>query len=161
VIKNPRRAIVGIGTVFGQPSPNDGRIWKAEHFEQFLNLQIGIPVRVDHGPLITSRGVIKSVGTARRFAPITWPTDGLAVLAEIDGADGFGDDLLHDIAAVTSQTWLPHCWGLSCGACNRGCCPAVRGVGHKITCVRRREDPGCWRGRVAHLDAPDRAPNRG
>jgi hypothetical protein len=116
VIKDPARAICGIATVFSQPSPNDGRIWKVEQFEQFLDLETAVPLRVDHGPLITNHGVIRSVGMVRRFATVTWPTHGLLIMAEVDDADGFGDQLLHDITAVTTQTWLPHAWGLSLGA---------------------------------------------
>jgi hypothetical protein len=116
VIKDPYRALCGIATVFGQTSPNDGRSWKAQQFRDFLALEIAIPLRVDHGPLITSRGVIMSVGTVRQFATITYPTHGLLILAEVDDAAGFGDELLADLAAVTSQTWLPHCWGLSIAA---------------------------------------------
>jgi hypothetical protein len=56
------------------------------------------------------------VGMVRQFATVTYPTHGLLVLAEVDDAEGFGDALLHDIAAVTTQTWLPRCWGLSIGA---------------------------------------------
>jgi hypothetical protein len=97
VIKDPDRTICGIATVFGQPSPNDGRSWKAEQFKDFLPLETAVPLRVDHGPLISGRGVIMSVGTVRRFAAVTWPTHGLLVLAEVDHADGFGDELLHDM----------------------------------------------------------------
>jgi hypothetical protein len=116
VIKDPDRAIVGIATVFGQPSPNDGRSWKAEQFKDFLALETAIPLRVDHGPLITGRGVIAHVGVVRRFATVTYPTHGLLIMAEVDHAQGFGDELLADVAAVCSQTWLPHAWGLSLGA---------------------------------------------
>ena len=116
MIKDPNRAICGIATVFGQPSPNDGRSWKAEQFKDFLAMETAVPLRVDHGPLITSRGVIMSVGMVRQFATVTYPTHGLLILAEVNDAAGFGDELLADLAAVTSQTWPPHCWGLSIAA---------------------------------------------
>ena len=32
---------------------------------------------------------------------------GLLILAEVHDAEGFGDQLLADIAAMTQQTWLP------------------------------------------------------
>ena len=102
--------------MFGQPCPNDGRSWKAEQFRDFLALEAAVPLRVDHGPLITSRGVIAKVGMVRQFAAVTYPTHGLLILAEVDDAAGFGDELLADLAAVTSQTWPPHCWGLSIAA---------------------------------------------
>lgn len=116
MIKEPDRAICGIATAFGQPSPNDGRSWKAEQFRDFLALETAVPLRVDHGSLITGRGVIMHIGMVRRFATITYPTHGLLIMAEVDDAEGFGDELLHDIAAITSQTWLPHIWGLSIAA---------------------------------------------
>jgi len=116
VIKDPERAICGIATAFGQPSPNDGRSWKAEQFRDFLALETAVSLRVDHGPLITNRGMIMSVGMVRQFATVTWPTHGLLIMAEVDDAGGFGDELLRDIAAVTTQTWLPHGWGLSVAA---------------------------------------------
>jgi hypothetical protein len=109
-LQDPDRAICGIATVFGQPCPNDGRSWKAEQFRDFLALETAVPLRVDHGPLITGRGVIMSVGMLHQFATVTWPTHGLLILAEVDDANGFGDELLHDIAAVKTQTWLPHAW---------------------------------------------------
>ncbi len=77
---------------------------------------MGIPLLVDHGPLINSWGVTPSVGTARWFAPVTYPVRGLLCLAEIDFADGWGVSLLHDITSILHQKWLPAVWGMSVGA---------------------------------------------
>jgi hypothetical protein len=88
----------------------------SRHFEQFLDSEIGVPLLVDHGPLINSWGVTPSVGTARWFAPVTYPVTGLVCLAELDYADGWGDSLLHDIDSIRRQRWLPAACGMSIGA---------------------------------------------
>jgi hypothetical protein len=116
VITRPGRVVCGIGTVYGQPSPNDGRSWSAAQFDEFVSLEVGLPLRVDHGILLNSHGVIASVGTVRRFQHITFPTKGLLILAEIGSAEGFGDQLLSDLTSMTQQSWLPQTWGLSVGA---------------------------------------------
>jgi hypothetical protein len=115
VIKDPNRAICGIATVFGQPSPNDRRIWKVEHFRRFLDLEIGIPLRIEHGPLITNSGVIRYLGTVRRFAVVEYPVPGLLVLAEMDDIPEL-EDLLADLVAITTQRWLDPAWGMSLAA---------------------------------------------
>jgi hypothetical protein len=115
-IKDLDRTICGVATVYGQRR-RDGRAgFSAQQFQDFLDLQIAIPLRVDHGPLVNSHGVIMNVGVARHFTEIKYPTDGLLCLAEVDHAEGYGDSLLADIAAITAQTWLPKCWGLSIAA---------------------------------------------
>lgn len=113
---NPERALVGLATIFGVRCPNDGRTWQAGQFQRFLDLETAVPLRLNHGPLITSSGVIGYIGVARYFAAVTEPTSGLLVLGEIDEANGFGDRLLSDLAAETSMTYLPPSWGLSIGA---------------------------------------------
>jgi hypothetical protein len=113
---HPGRVICGIATVYGQPSPNDGRSWSAAQFQQFLELETAIPLRVDHGPLFNSHGVIAHVGMVRRFASVTYPVTGLLILAEVHDAEGYGDQLLHDIEVQLSQTWLPAGWAFSVGA---------------------------------------------
>jgi hypothetical protein len=113
---HPGRVICGIGTVYGVPSPNDGRSWSAAQFQQFLELETAVALRVDHGVLVNSSGVIASVGMVRRFASITYPVPGLLILAEIHKAEGFGDQLLSDLTLMTQQSWLPQTWGLSVGA---------------------------------------------
>jgi hypothetical protein len=115
VINDPHRAICGIATVFGQPSPNDRRIWKVEHFQRFLDLEIGIPLRIKHGSLITNRSCIRYIGTVRRFAAVEHPVPGLLVLAELDDIPEL-EDILVDLVAITSQRWLDPAWGMSLGA---------------------------------------------
>jgi hypothetical protein len=116
VIKDPNRAICGISTVFGQPNPNDRRIiYRPEHFQRFLDLEIGIPLRLEHGPLITNWGVIRYIGKVRRFAVVEHPVAGLLVLGEIDDIPEL-EDLLADLVAITTQRWLDPAWGMSLGA---------------------------------------------
>jgi hypothetical protein len=113
---NPSRALCGLATTYGQPSANDGRVWAPEHFAEFIECEVGIPLRVDHGPLLNSRGVIANVGIVRRFASVTYPRPGLLILAEVSSAEGFGDQLLADLTLMTQQSWLPPSWSLSVGA---------------------------------------------
>ena len=113
---NPDRALCGLGTTYGQPSANDGRVWTHEHFAEFIECEVGIPLRVDHGPLLNSRGVIANVGVVRRFASVTYPAPGLLILAEVSPAEGYGDQLLADLTLMCRQTWLPPSWSLSIGA---------------------------------------------
>jgi hypothetical protein len=116
VIKDPNRAICGIATVFGQPNPNDRRIiYRPEHFQRFLDLEIGIPLRIEHGPLVTNRSCIRYIGTVRRFAVVEHPVPGLLVLGEIDDIPEL-EDLLADLVAITTQRWLDPAWGMSLGA---------------------------------------------
>jgi hypothetical protein len=107
---------------------------------------------VDHGPLITSRGVIMHVGIVRRFAAVTYPTHGQLILAEVDHAAIFGNELLTDLVAVTSQTWLPTAGAIDRRARSRRRCAALRGQRHKIARFRRRESFGCRRRRDRSLD---------
>jgi hypothetical protein len=116
MLSDPDRLFVGIGTVYGEACVNDGRVWQSEMFQQFLECEVGIPLRVDHGVLLNSRGVIASVGTVRRFASVDYPVRGLLILAEIDHAEGYGDQLLRDLEVMMQQSWLPPSWGLSIGA---------------------------------------------
>jgi hypothetical protein len=115
MIKDPDRALVGVATVFNQRSRN-GWFWSAAAFKDFLGLETAVPLRVDHGPLISHRGVIMNVGTVRHFAEISSPVRGLLVLAEVDHSEGWGDSLLVDIGSILSQRWLPAAWGMSIGA---------------------------------------------
>ena len=80
--------------------------WRATAFEDFLRLETAVPLLVDHGALIDSRGVIADVGTVRRFAAVTSPLPGLLCLGDIGRADGYGDRLLYDIELML-QAWPP------------------------------------------------------
>ena len=135
---NGDRALCGLATTYGQPSANDGRVWTPEHFREFIDLEVGIPLRVDHGPLLNSRGFIANIGTVRRFASVIHPTPGLLILAEIDHAEGYGDQLLADIALMCQQSWLPPGWSLSVGALVYDESLAIP---HEISVVRRPAHP--------------------
>jgi hypothetical protein len=117
MIINPDRALIGLATVFGVRSPHDGRIWYRHNFEAFLALGVAIPLRLEHGSLISGSGVIKYVGTARHFRAVTYPADSLLVLAELDDdAVGFGDELLADLDSMINMSYLPPGWAFSIGA---------------------------------------------
>jgi len=113
---NVERTICGLATVFDQPSPR-GRVWHVGHFRDFLNptYPSAVPLRVDHGALVTSWGVINSIGVVRSFAAVTAPVPGLLCLAELSEI-GEGDWLLNDLELMLRQTWLPAGWGMSLGA---------------------------------------------
>jgi hypothetical protein len=116
MITNSSRAICGFATLFGVRSAN-GYLWQAEQFQRFVDLQIGVPLRVDHGSLITNRGCLRYIGIARYFAAVESPAPGLLCVAELDHDDfGFGDQVIADLVAMTSQRWLPASWGMSIGA---------------------------------------------
>jgi hypothetical protein len=111
---NPDRLIIGIATCFGVRA-HGGTYWHREQFHDFVRLEIGIPVRVDHAPLIDHRGVVLDVDVARRFAMIEKPVDGLLALCEISNG-AWGDRLLEDILLHQREgPWLPG-WGMSIGA---------------------------------------------
>ena len=61
------------------------------------------------------RGVIATIGTARRFAPIEYPVNGLLVLAEIDHAEGYGDSVLSELRSSLGIWAGRTVWGLSVG----------------------------------------------
>jgi hypothetical protein len=113
---NPERAICGLATIYGQRSANGDPAWSAEQFADFVASGFGVPVRLSHGPLITSRGAIRFIGAARKFVSVVYPTPGLLMLAELDDDPaGFNDELLADLSALNGHQYLPSCWGLSLG----------------------------------------------
>ncbi len=114
MFRDESRLLTGIATCFGVRSPNDGLVWQPEMFQGFLDRGMGLPLQVNHGSLVSGRGVIKYVGACRRFAVVEYPTSGLLVLAEVDDIPELGD-LFADLQAMTSQRWLPPSWGLSIG----------------------------------------------
>ena len=80
-----------------------------------LKLESALPVRVDHGPLVDSHGVLLDVGAARKFCPISEPVDGLLALCEVDEGE-WGDAILEDVARhLDGPEWLP-AYGFSLGA---------------------------------------------
>ena len=73
---NVDRLIVGLATCFGVRA-HGGTYWTRDMFSGWLRTERGLPLRVDHAPLIGNGGVLLSVGTARRFCPVRTPVDGL------------------------------------------------------------------------------------
>jgi hypothetical protein len=98
------RAVCGILTCFGVLGRGN---WSPDQFQTWLDGDWGLDLRIDHGPLLSPRGCIQTVGTLRQFAVVNWPTPGLLALGEIDHADGWGDSLLHDLRLTIQQLWLP------------------------------------------------------
>jgi hypothetical protein len=83
--------------------------WRAPAFEDFLRLETAVPLLVDHGALIDSRGVIADMGAGapvRRcdVAAVTSPPPKLLCLGDVGRADGYGDQLLYDIELMLQQT---------------------------------------------------------
>jgi hypothetical protein len=112
---DPSRTICGYATIFGVPNPNDRRIiYTAAMFRRFLDLEIAVPLRLDHGPVITSRGCIRYIGVVRQFRAVEYPVPGLLALGEIDAIPEVAE-LFADLQAITRQRWLEPAWGMSIG----------------------------------------------
>jgi hypothetical protein len=114
MINNPDRLVCGIATGFDTRSAN-GNLWSRSQWQEWLDLESSLPVLWNHGPLISSRGVIATIGTARRFAPIEYPVNGLLCLAEIDDAEGNGDSVLSELRSSLGIWAGRTVWGLSVG----------------------------------------------
>jgi hypothetical protein len=110
------RCIVGLATCYDVPSLDNGRVWSREQFRTFVDLETAVPLRLNHGPLISHSGVIAYIGKAVRFAHVTYPVPGLLCLAVLDkDSFGYNDELLADLANLGDLIRLPSCWGLSIG----------------------------------------------
>ena len=110
----PDRAICGIATCFDVPS-RDGNVWSADQLSSAWDLEMPVPLLIDHGPIVASHGFIDNVGEIYRFAYVTYPLDAMLILGEIDYARGFGDSILSDLRANLNQLYLPPTWGFSVG----------------------------------------------
>jgi len=111
---NPDRAIAGIATCFDVPS-QDGNIWSAGQLSLAWDLEMPVPLMVNHGPLVASWGCVDRVGMISRFAKIDYPVNGLLVLGEVEFAHGFGDTILNDLRLTLQPRYLPPGWGFSVG----------------------------------------------
>jgi hypothetical protein len=114
VFSDPSRLVAGIATEFGVRNAN-GRQWTLPQFEQWLELQLGLPILHDHLPVIDPHGRISTTGTARRFAPVEHPCEGLLALAEIDRTPT-GDSVLAELRASLDAWSGRSQWGFSIGA---------------------------------------------
>lgn len=108
------RLVCGIATCFDTRSANNN-LWSRSQWQEWLDLESALPVLWNHGPLISSRGVIATIGTAGRFAPIDYPVDGLLVLAEIHRAEGYGDSVLAELRSSLDIWSGRTVWGFSVG----------------------------------------------
>jgi hypothetical protein len=111
---DPSRAITGLATCFDTPS-RDGHVWSAEHFDLVTGLEVAVPLRLNHEPIITSWGLTDSIGTVERFAAVRYPIDGLLILAEIGEANGFGNGIIRDIQKSLSFEFFAPVWSFSVG----------------------------------------------
>jgi hypothetical protein len=112
---DPTRAITGLATVF-DTAPKSGKPWGAQHFDIATGLELAIPLRLNHEPIISSWGLTDSIGTVERFVAVDYPTPGLLILAEIGEANGFGDGIIRDIKKSLSFEYFDPTWSFSVGA---------------------------------------------
>jgi hypothetical protein len=110
---NADRVVIGLATVFDQPSLKDGDSWSAEIFRDWVDVAQPLPLLYDHKPIFNPWGPTEKLGTAYRFAEVSYPVPGILALCQVDRADGYGDTVLADIRSILSQRWLPAAWGLS------------------------------------------------
>jgi hypothetical protein len=112
---DPTRAITGLATVF-DTAPKSGKPWGAQHFDIAAGLELAIPLRLNHEPIISSWGLTDSIGTVERFVAVDYPVPGLLVLAEVGEANGFGDSIIRDIQKSLSFEYSAPVWSFSVGA---------------------------------------------
>jgi hypothetical protein len=110
---NADHQIVGVATIFGQRAYG-GTMWQPEEFERWLAMEMGLPVRLDHGAILDSRGGILNIGRAGPFAVIRRPVFGLLACLELDEGP-WQDALLEDIRQHLESPYLRP-YGLSIGA---------------------------------------------
>jgi hypothetical protein len=110
---NPERQIVGVATIFGQRA-HGGTLWDPVEFERWLAMEMAVPVRLDHGAILDSRGGILDIGRAGPFAIIQRPVHGLLALLELDPGP-WQDALLADLRRHLESPYLRP-YGLSIGA---------------------------------------------
>jgi hypothetical protein len=110
---NPDRQIVGVATIFNQRAYG-GTLWEPAEFGRWLAMEMAIPVRLDHGAILDSSGVILDIGRAGPFAIIERPVFGLLALLELDEGD-WQDALLEDVRQHLESPYLKP-YGLSLGA---------------------------------------------
>jgi hypothetical protein len=93
-----------------------GNAWNVGHFDIVTTLELAVPLRLNHEPIIASWGLTDSIGTVERFVAVDYPTPGLLILAEIGEANGFGDGIIRDIKKSLSFEYFDPTWSFSVGA---------------------------------------------
>ena len=111
---NPQRCIVGIALPFGVCSRDDRGPWGESDIQEWLTCGVGLPCRLDHGPILDRDSFIYTIGAARDFAVVRQPVYGLLTMIEIDEGR-WGDAVLRDVDHLLRARWLPPGWGLSLG----------------------------------------------
>ena len=107
------RLLCGVATIFGQRA-HGGTLWEPGEFVRWLAMEMGLPVRLDHGAILDSHGGILDIGRAGPFAVIQRPVHGLLALLELDPGD-WQDALLEDVRQHLESPCLRP-YGLSIGA---------------------------------------------
>ena len=74
------RAIVGLATVFDTPTRDGKKAWSAQHFDLVCELEMQVPLRLNHGPVFGNGRVVDSLGTVERFVAVDYPIPGLVDL---------------------------------------------------------------------------------
>jgi hypothetical protein len=110
---NSERLICGVATIFGQRA-HGGTFWHPEEFGRWLGMEMGLPVRLDHGAILDSSGGILDIGRAGPFAVIQRPVHGLLACLELDEGP-WQDALLEDIHKHLESPYLRP-YGLSIAA---------------------------------------------
>jgi phage head maturation protease len=86
----------------GHPDAGRRFSFRPHCLDRWLASGMGVPLRVDHQGTVTSRGIVDTVGAARRFRADGY---GLLTLLELDDEHGY-------LADSVRRGWL---WGLSGG----------------------------------------------
>lgn len=93
------RLVCGLAVPFDEPSVDREFEFRREHLERFVELGGGLPLMFSHGPTITSRSVVPTIGRGARFALLDASPPipaGVLALARVD--DGpYGDAVLDEI----------------------------------------------------------------
>jgi hypothetical protein len=113
---DPSRALAGIATCFDTPTRDGQKAWSAQHFDLVCELEMQVPLRLNHGPVFGNGRVVESLGTVERFVAVDYPIPGLLILAEVGVADGFGDSILRDIKRSLGFEYFNPTWSFSVGA---------------------------------------------
>jgi hypothetical protein len=103
---NAEAAVVGYATCYGAHS--HVAAFTPHSFTRFLATGLGAHLRLDHQPIINSRGVQDHIGTIRQFASITHPQPGLLALGSFNNTEA-GQGLRDAVAGDLYE------WGLSVG----------------------------------------------
>jgi hypothetical protein len=103
-----RWLVCGIATSFLDAPSRDWDVsgWKPWQLKAFVDSGRNVPLRLDHAPVVTTRGLVRDIGTTVKFASLDV---GLLALASVTPSR-VGFELLHQLHHEYEQ------WGMSFGA---------------------------------------------